>query len=130
MQFFSTDHYGANDFATFYAAIPAMSRDKPKEVCSLLDIKPDTLTRYLSGKSNPPKAMVRLLFHECHYGRSATDAHSHQGHVLALRQGQCLQKEVDQLKATIAALELENDTLKLSGDHMRDIAANSSRWVA
>lgn len=130
MHFFSSDHYGANDFATFYEAISIMSTGKQKAVCKLLDIKPDTLTRYLSGKSNPPKAMVRLLFHECHYGRSATDAHAHQGHVLALRQAQCLHKEVDQLKAKLSALEMENDALKRSSDHTSDIAANSSRWFA
>ncbi len=130
MNFHSLGHFGAHDFATFYEAIPTMTRDKTKAVCSLLDITPDTLKRYLSGKSNPPKAMVRLLFHECHYGRSATDAHAHQGHVLAVRQVQGLQAELDKLKAKFSALELENDALKRSGDHMRDIAANSSRWVA
>lgn len=129
MQFFSTPHFGPGDFATFFASIPIMSTGKTKAVSSLLDIKPETLNRYLSGKSEPPKAMVRLLFHECHFGRSATDTHTHNGHILAMRQVQGLQDQITQLKATLAALESENDRLK-QGQHSLDVAANSDRWVA
>ena len=129
MQFFSLGHYGPQDFALFYEAISLLSVDKIKAVCSLLDIAPATLARYLSGKTNPPKAYVRLLFHECFYGRSATDAHAHQGHVLALRHAQNLQAENDKLLSIIKALELENDELKRA-DHAANQAANSSRYRA
>lgn len=130
MQFFSSGHYGTNDFATFFEAIPISQTKKAAAVCALLDIEPDTLKRYLSGKTNPPKAMVRLLFHECHYGRSATDTHSHQGHVLAIRQAQGLQAEIDRLRLSVTALELEADELKRANDNQRLFAANSSRYAA
>jgi hypothetical protein len=130
MQFFSERHYGAQDFATFYEAIPVDSAQKPRAVCSLLDVTPDTLKRYLSGKSNPPKALVRLLFHECPFGRSATDTHSHNGHVLAVRQLQCVQAELDRLRGVLASLEIENGQLKQAVYSEAVFAANSSRWVA
>lgn len=115
MQFFSEGHYGAQDFATFYEAIPVNSAQKSRAVCSLLDVTPHTLKRYLSGKSNPPKAMVRLLFHECHYGRSATDSHTHNGHVLAMRQVKGLQLDLEKMRCVLASLEVENGELKQAG---------------
>lgn len=130
MQFFSTGHSGPHDFATFYEAIPIITTGKSAAVCSLLDIKRDTLTRYLTGKTNPPKSMVRLLFHECHYGRSATDAHAHEGYLIERRRAVGLQSEIDQLNATLAALELENDALKRADAYGADVAANASRWCA
>ena len=130
MQFFSSGHYGSNDFSTFYEAIPAPSINKASAVCGLLDIAPTTLTKYLTGKANPPKAMVRLLFHECHYGRQATDSHSHNGHIYALKVSQSLQSEVDRLKSTLQALELENQRLKQRANQPEFFAANSDRWRA
>ena len=130
MQFFSTSHYGGNDFATFYEAITTMQESKPAAVCGLLDIKPATLTNYLTGKANPPKAMVRLLFHECHYGRLATDSHSHNGHIYALKLSQSLQSEIERLKITLQALELENQRLKDDADQPQFFAANSDRYRA
>ena len=129
MQFYSTSHYGGNDFVTFYEAVNINREAKPLAVCTLLDISKATLKRYLSGQATPPKSAVRLLFHECHYGRSATDAHAHQGHVLALRHAKNLQAENDKLLSIIKALELENDDLKRA-DHAANQAANSSRYRA
>ena len=130
MEFYSDGLQGGNDFATFYTAICINSLSKVKSICKLLDINPATLKRYLSGKSNPPKALVRLLFHESHFGRSATDTHAHEGHILAMRQLRSLQSELEKLKADFLALELENDALKRAKLHESDTAANSSRWIA
>lgn len=130
MKFFSSDHYGSNDFATFYLAVNVHSTSKALDVCQLLDITPKTLKAYLSGKSDPPKAMVRLLFHECHFGRSATDAHAHEGFLIERRRAAGLQSEIDRMKAALSALELENDALKRDGASDTGHAANSPRWRA
>ena len=129
MIFFSTEHCGSNDFVTFYEAVRTHGTDKPTAVCKLLDIQKDTLQRYLTGKSDPPKAMVRLLFHETHFARQATDAHAHNGFVYQLRLTQSLNAEVERLKSTLAALEVENQELKQSNDQ-QIYAANSSRYRA
>ena len=130
MQFYSMGHYGPNDFATFYESLPLMSTLKAAAVCKLLDIKPDTLVKYLTGKSNPPKAMVRLLFHESHFGRQATDTHTHNGFLYKLRENQNLLFEVQMLKKTLAAVELENQELKFSSSNDVLFAANSSKYRA
>lgn len=130
MEFFSIDHFGCGDFATFYEAANFSTAQKPHAICRLLDIKPDTLNRYLSGNSNPPKAMVRLLFHECHFGRSATDSHAHAGHMHALHLAQSLKSENERLKSLVLDLERENQELKQGRPENVDMAANSSRWFA
>lgn len=128
MLFYSLDHYGSGDFATFYEAINLSASQKPGAVCRLLSIQPKTLKNYLSGKATPPPALVRLLFHECHYGRAATDAHAHAGHIYALRLSKSLQAENDVLRALITALEIENQELKQASACGEVLAANSSRW--
>lgn len=129
MQFYSTPHFGAHDFLTFYDAVNLDIKVKPAAVCRLLDITPATLKRYLSGQATPPKSAVRLLFHECHFGRAATDTHTHQGQVYAQRLASSLEGSISRLKDVIKSLELENDRLKRQ-DHAPDVAANSERWFA
>ena len=130
MQFFSIDHHGLADFATFYEALALQPARKVPAVCKLLDIQPKTLNGYLTGKKNPPPAFVRLLFHECYYGRAATDSHAHSGHMYALALSKSLQSENDKLRAMLQALELENQELKTSSTPAGRMAANSSRWRA
>lgn len=129
MIFFSTPHYGEHDFLTFYDAVNLDTKDKPAAVCALLDVSPATLKRYLSGQAAPPKAAVRLLFHECHFGRAATDSHSAQGEIYARKHANSLEGAILKLKDLIKALESENDRLK-QHQGAPGIAANSDRWIA
>ena len=128
MIFFSTAHRGGNDFATFFNDIAIDSAKKYGAVCQLLDIKPGTLARYLSGKSCPPAAMVRLLFHECSYGRSATDSHAHAGFLYERQLAAARLVQLENMRLTVEALEAENNALKLAGAGLRDVAANGPRY--
>ena len=130
MNFYSEKHYGCSDFATFFAAIAILQRDKPRAVCQLLDVTPATLQNYLSGKSTPPKAAVRLLFMESYYGASAVSTHTANALTLQYQIVETLKGQLDAMRATLDALELENDALKRSGDAQDDHAANSARWRA
>ena len=130
MQFFSTAHSGSGDFATFYEAISLDTAIKFSAVCGLLDVKPATLKGYLSGKNTPPKAFVRLLFHECFYGRSATDSHAHAGYMYAARLADSLRADILRMHVSLTALETENQALKHAAHQVDGFAANSPIWRA
>lgn len=130
MNFFSERHGGTSQFVTYYHAVTISEPKKEGLVCKLLDIKPATLKRYLSGASEPPAPLVRLLYHESHIGRAEIDAHTHQGMVYQLHVAQDLGRDVARLQAVILALETENTEIKLNATQGNDFAANSCRYRA
>ena len=131
MKFHSQKHAGAENFALFYEAINLASKLKPAAACKLLDIKPATLKRYLNGTSEPPAAMVRLLFMESFYGVDAITSHSYNGEIYARQQSRGLQEQLAVVAGHILDLEKENAELRAAvaaGSCSRDFAANSSRF--
>jgi hypothetical protein len=128
MHFHSEKYYGPNYFATFYDALSVENSHRERAVCKLLDIKPNTLKRYLSGTANPPRAAVRLLFCESYFGRVAISTHTANGLTIQKEINDSLRSKIRRLEATIKSLEIENDELKRCSDMPQ--AANSSRWTA
>lgn len=130
MKFHSANQWGSGDFATFYEALPIMTREKVDAVASLLDIQPLTVRKYLKGESTPPKAYTRLLFMESHYGLSAVATHAANGLAIERTLNRSLSSEIDKLRAQVNALEIENAELKQHDSSAAQIAANSPRWIA
>lgn len=128
MIFFSDGLCGCAQFATFYEALHLDSATKRKAVCKLLDIKNATLERYLSGKAAPPAAMVKLLFMESSYGRSATDSHTHQAFVYERMQREFAEKSIAALQLRLDASEQENAAIKQASSGPPLFAANAGRF--
>lgn len=126
MRFHAEKFAGSGDFATFYEALPYSSQHKETEVCALLQVTPQTLRRYLSGKVQPPRAAVALLFHESHIGRAVLDEHAHRGMLYAQNYAKGLESSVKALQARIAALDAELLELRSAAQEPRRVAINDS----
>lgn len=122
--FFASRLYGSCNLTTFYDSLPIPSKDKLNAVAAFLDVRPETLKRWLDGTRTPPRAAVIALFHESPYGLSATSTHSANGEALALRMAASLQADNDALRAIIVAMQHELDAAKLAGARPRFIPMN------
>ena len=66
--------------------LPIEAARRAKSTARFFGITESTLTRYLSGKSDPPRAVVYALWHESEFGRAVTSAHSeHSAHLWRAR---------------------------------------------
>ena len=127
MKFHSERLSGSDLFARFYESLPSGSKSKESEVCKFLEITPQTLRRYLTGKAKPPAPLVALLWHESPYGREALDEHSHRGMLYARGEARAAQEQADRLRARVHQLEAEIDTIRAAyaSDRPRLVAANA-----
>ena len=102
---------GSGLFATFFDALPIEDAKRHAATAKFLGCTERTLRNWLSGKRTPPPSAVAALFHETHYGLSATSSHSENGAQLALQSARIAQEQVAQLEATVTALQQELDAV-------------------
>lgn len=126
--FFASRLYGSCNLTTFYDSLPIPSSTKLRSVAAFLDVRPETLKRWLDGTRPPPRAAVIALFHESPYGLSATSTHSANGEALARRMAASLQADNDALRAIIAELQRELAASKLDRPRQRYTPMNEPRY--
>lgn len=110
--FFAKNQYGLPALQAAYADLPIDSTRKITETAKFFGVTESTLSRWLSGKQDAPRAVCYALWHESSLGREVTAAHSVQ-EVKILR-GLLRATEADSARKdqTIAALLAENAALK------------------
>jgi hypothetical protein len=122
--FLSIDYSGPNHFRDFYNELPVLMAQRERYACDLLDITPATLRRYCGDFGNPPKAMVRLLYLECHKGRRHANIDLFNDYQFANQRVHTLLQEVERLTSKIKALNADYDALRRQ-KNSDDSAANS-----
>lgn len=115
---------GSCDFATFFAALPIPSPARVAAVARFLDVSPSSVKLWLSGKRQPPRAAVIALWHESHFGRAVTSAHSEYGATLARQYADTLTGELRAAERTIEALRQELARVKMAAPNGRALAIN------
>ena len=110
--FFATNQYGLPALQASFDALPIDPAKKITAVAKFLDITDPTLSRWLSGKQDAPRAVCYALWHESPLGRSVTSAHSEQE--IKILRGLLRATEAESIRKdqTIAALLAENAALK------------------
>lgn len=126
--FLSTDFYVPNDFKRFYESMPVLACHREASACRLLDITAPTLRRYLTDFSNPPKAYVRLLYLESHYGKrhASIDLFNDLQH--AKQMLRIVRSDNERLLKKIAAVNSENALLR-SNNKASNFAMNDSFYA-
>lgn len=124
--FFAQNEYGVEALRAAFDHLSIDPARRLKVTARFLGLAESTLTGYLSGKSDPPRAVVYALWHESDLGRAVTSAHSEQGaHLwrsLAKSQGETMSA----LRARIDTLTAEIDALKQARPAAPTMAANES----
>lgn len=110
--FFAQNEYGHQAMRAAFDNLPIEAARRAKSTARFLGITESTLNRYLSGKSDPPRAVVYALWHESELGRAVTSAHSEHSAHLWRTLAKSQESSMDKLKARIDALTAENDQLK------------------
>lgn len=110
--FFAENEYGSERLKQAYETLPINRADKLKKVSKFLDVSERTLSAWLIGKSNPPRAVVYAIWHESPIGRAVTAAHSEQAAHLWRTFAKSQESHVKKMESKIDILNAEIDTLK------------------
>ena len=122
MLFFAQDIYGSHRFSDIFNGLWIPSAKRHAQVAKFFDVSPRTLQRWLTGKSEPPRAVVYALWHESHEGRAVTASHSENGYMYERNLARCLGETIDKLRMQVTALESELDAIKR--ESVRPLAMN------
>lgn len=127
MKFHSERLTGSDMFARCFDALPANRNEREADTAKFLGITVQTLRRYLTGKAEPPAPLVSLLWHESAHGRATLDEHAHRGMLYARGEAQAARDHVERLRARVAELETEVDTIRAAYASNRPalVAANA-----
>lgn len=110
--FFAKNEYGSPALRAAFDHLPIDASQKLKATAKFLNIAESTLTAYLNGKSDPPRAVVYAIWHESHLGLSVTAAHSEHGCYLWRSLAKSQAESIATLRARIDTLTSENNELK------------------
>lgn len=125
--FFAQNEYGAQALRAAFDQLPIESNRRLKVTAKFLGIAESTLTAYLAGKSDPPRAVVYAVWHESELGRAVTSAHSEQGAKLWRSLAKSQAETIETLRARIDEQAAEIGRLKLARTSpARPMAANES----
>ena len=112
--FFALNKFGSERLKLAYDALAIGSACKLKDTAKFLDVSERTLSSWLTGKTEPPRAAVYAIWHESPLGRAATAAHSEQAahlwRTLAKSQGAHIAKlhgSIDELTDELNAAKQE-----------------------
>ncbi len=113
--FFAANCYGSNMLKEAFDNIAIPSEQRLKACAKFLDVSERTLSDWLKGRKDPPRAACYALWHESTMGRAVTSAHSEQGahylRMLSRSQADQITKQrerIDTLTAEIDALKRGN----------------------
>jgi hypothetical protein len=110
--FFASNCYGSHMLKEAFDRIHLPQSARINACARFLDVSERTLKDWLSGKKEPPRAVVYALWHESSLGRAVTAAHSeqdaHNYRMLSRMQGD----RIATLERRIDAMSNEIETLK------------------
>ncbi len=112
MKFFAERLAGSDFFRRAVDALPLPSATRIDDLAGFLDVSPQSIRAWLTGKREPPRAAVIAVWHESHLGRSVTSAHSEYGETLARSYAASCEIEIARMRSTIEALRLELAAVK------------------
>jgi hypothetical protein len=112
--FLAKSQIGSSVLSAAYDNLHIGSTTKSKVVSKFLGITEATLKKWVSGKMQPPNAVVYALWHESDYGRQATQYHSEHGMDLFRRLSECQARDIEQMRKTIEFLNAELEAAKLN----------------
>ena len=112
--FFAVNVYGSARLSDAYDTLPIPADKKLRTVAKFLGISERTLSNYLTGKSDPPRALVYAIWHESPMGRAVTSQHSEHGALLQRLLAQSLQQSLDAKDKIISALSEELAQAKMA----------------
>lgn len=110
--FFASNCYGSHMLKEAFDHITTPEPQRLKACARYLDVSERTLSDWIKGKKDPPRAACYALWHESTLGRAVTAAHSEQGAhnylMLSRRQAEqiaALQSRIDAQADEISALK-------------------------
>lgn len=112
--FFASNVYGFARLTDAYHSLPIPTAKKLAAVSKFLGITEKTLTNYLTGKSDPPRAVVYAIWHESPDGRAVTSAQTFREAQAERALTRSLIDVVAKKDLTILALSQELARLKLA----------------
>ena len=110
--FFSNNNYGSAALSRAFDHIPIPESKRLKQCAAFLGVTERTLSDWITGKKNPPRAACYALWHESTLGRAVTAAHSEQGAHNYLMLSRMQATEITRLQARIDAMAAEVESLK------------------
>lgn len=110
--FFALNQFGSERLRRIFETLPIDSSTRLHDTAKFLDVSDRTLSSWLTGKTDPPRAAVYALWHESPLGHAVTsEHHTHAAHLWrTLAKSQAAQ--VKTLESKIDALHAEIDRLK------------------
>lgn len=117
--FFASNCYGSHMLKEAYDRIHIPESERLKACARYLDVSERTLSDWIKGRKDPPRAACYALWHESTLGRAVTSAHSEQDAHNYLMLSRAQAEQIDKQRARIDALAAEIDALK------RDSSSNA-----
>lgn len=114
--FFAQNVYGVARLQDAYNSLPIPADKKLRSVSKFLGISERTLSNYLTGKSDPPRAVVYAIWHESPAGHAVTSEHVHRGLDAFRALSKSLQADIVKKDQALDAMALELAKLKMDQD--------------
>lgn len=114
--FFAQNVYGVARLQDAYHALPIPADKKLRSVSKFLGISERTLSNYLTGKSDPPRAVVYAIWHESPAGHAVTSEHVNRGLDAFRALSKSLQADIVKKDQALDAMALELAKLKMDQD--------------
>ena len=114
--FFAQNVYGVARLQDAYNSLPIPADKKLRSVPKFLGISERTLSNYLTGKSDPPRAVVYAIWHESPAGHAVTSEHVHRGLDAFRALSKSLQADIVKKDQALDAMALELAKLKMDQD--------------
>lgn len=114
--FFASNVYGVARLQDAYNSLPIPADKKLRSVSKFLGISERTLSNYLTGKSDPPRAVVYAIWHESPAGHAVTSEHVHRGLDAFRALSKSLQADIVKKDQALDAMALELAKLKMDQD--------------
>lgn len=102
--FFAQNEYGSARLFAAYDSLPIVRAHKLRDTAKFLGVTERTLSSWLTGKTDPPRAVVYAIWHESPAGRAATTAHSEQAAHLWRTLAKSQEQQVKRLEQKIDTL--------------------------
>lgn len=110
--FFAQDQYGAERLKIAFENLQIESSKRLQQTAKFFGVSERTLDSWLTGKTDPPRAVVYAIWHESTLGRAATSAHSEQAAHLWRKLAKSQENQIKALESKINALHAEIERLK------------------
>lgn len=122
--FFAQNCYGSQMLAEAFDRLPIPTEKRLKVTAKFLDVTERTLNDYITGKRNPPRALVYAIWHESPLGHEVTSLHACEETAIYRRLSNSLTDQVNRQQATIDKITAELADLKRTSARPGPVAMN------